>query len=348
MKRIFRFNLRLCILIAFAGSCTHPESPPRESGRIPVAFQVEGSFTPTRIPAAQTPDENRISHWAVFLFQNGNLCYSGTSTTSNSIILPIESGTYTVCALANYPDTFHPDGIRTITELEQTSTTLDENLSGSWLMYGCQTAIPITEARPVTLSVERLLVKVGIRQIRTDFSNHPELQSKTCILQAVFLTNVYNRTHYGYDEAFLQMRSDPELWYNKMGLENNSLTGGFYADTDIRAEINDSRPYNQLHIFYCCPNGVPAEQDTRDANWKKRRTRLVLEMQIGATRCYYPITLADDSGILARNKYYLIDEAVITKMGSLDPEQEIEGSIEVKFNTFTNEWNTEYTIREIS
>ena len=73
-------------------------------------------------------------------------------------------------------------------------------------------------------------------------------------------------------------------------------------------------------------------------------TRLVLEAQIGEQTYYYAVTLP----VSQRNQVYLIEEAVIRKPGSLDPEQDEPGAIEVTFSTSPDDWSPDYNVTETS
>ena len=84
--------------------------------------------------------------------------------------------------------------------------------------------------------------------------------------------------------------------------------------------------------------------DNRSGIWIRRLTRLVIEAEIGERTYYYTITLP----VSERNKTYIIEEAVIRKLGSRDPEMEEPGSIDVVFRASVEDWPPEYNVTENS
>ena len=51
---------------------------------------------------------------------------------------------------------------------------------------------------------------------------------------------------------------------------------------------------------------------------------------------------------MQRNKTYIVEEAIIRKLGSTDPEKDEPGSIDVIFNTSIDDWGPAYTVQENS
>ena len=88
--------------------------------------------------------------------------------------------------------------------------------------------------------------------------------------------------------------------------------------------------------------GADADLEARIAALEERVA--ALEAQIGDRTYYYPVTLPESQ----RNRTYLIEEAVIRTLGSLDPEKDQPGSIEVTFRTSTEDWSPAYTVTETS
>jgi hypothetical protein len=139
-----------------------------------------------------------------------------------------------------------------------------------------------------------------------------------------------------------EIRSDGTLWHNRMGFRSEAGVDGLLAETGLDISVTADRPHTQEHVFYFYPNPIPEALDTRSETWTRRRTRLVLETQIGGRTYYYPVTLPASQ----RNKTYLIEEAVIRKLGSRDPEKDEPGSIDVTFSAVPDEWNPEYDVTE--
>jgi hypothetical protein len=51
---------------------------------------------------------------------------------------------------------------------------------------------------------------------------------------------------------------------------------------------------------------------------------------------------------MQRNKTYIIEEAIIRKLGSNDPEKDEPGSIDVVYETSVSDWDPAFTVQENS
>ena len=129
-----------------------------------------------------------------------------------------------------------------------------------------------------------------------------------------------------------------------MGFHSEKGVDRLLAETGLDISVTASRPHSQEHVFYFYPNPLPESLDTRSGTWARRRTRLVLEAQIGERTYYYAVTLPESQ----RNRTYLIEEAVIRKLGSLDPELDEPGAIDITFSTSPDDWSPVYNVTETS
>ena len=129
-----------------------------------------------------------------------------------------------------------------------------------------------------------------------------------------------------------------------MGYHADGGVDAILAETGLDVPVTAASPHVQEHAFYYYPNPLPEALDSRSGTWTRRRTRLVLEAEIGGRTYYYPVTLPASQ----RNKTYLIEEAVIRKLGSRDPEKDEPGSVEVVFRTGTDDWSPDYNVTENS
>ena len=59
---------------------------------------------------------------------------------------------------------------------------------------------------------------------------------------------------------------------------------------------------------------------------------------------YYPVTLPESQ----RNRTYLIEEAVIRSLGSLDPERDEPGALDITFSTSPDDWSPTFNVTETS
>lgn len=112
-------------------------------------------------------------------------------------------------------------------------------------------------------------------------------------------------------------------------------------------------------VFYVMPNQVPWGVGEPAAfgpmagtgAWSPRHTKMVLEVEYASVRYYYPIPIAEnnvypmgdasDSGVdyggIKSNWSYEIDELVLTRLGSRNPDECVLPA-DVKFNITVNPW----------
>ena len=313
---------------------TEPERPER----VDVTFSILGADTRT----TATEGEGTVERWTLLLYRDGRLADLGTSTAGTTIVRTLAAGTYTAFAVVNPPESFRPEAYTVFTDLSDAESDLRDNRPGRFVMTGSRAVtVPVPDGGPQTIGVDRLVVKAGVRKVSIAFTD-PVLASRTFRLKAVYLTNCYGKNRLGSDWGADGMAADASRWYNRMGFHSDEGVDGLLADRDIDTDITPDRSYGQAHYFYCYPNR--ADGDSRSGDWSVRHTRLVLEAEIGDRTYYYPVTLP----AMQRNKTYLIEEAVIRKLGSNDPERDEPGSIDVRFSTSTGEWDPVYTVQEHS
>ena len=311
---------------------------PPEAGNVEVVFSVLGEA----VRGTGTDGEAAVDDWALLLYRDGRLTDAGTSDSGSAIRKKLPAGDYTAYAVVNPPAGFQPAGYLTPGALAGAESALADNAPGRLVMAGCRTVtVPVPDGATQRIGVDRLVAKAGIRKISVAFTN-PELAARPFRLKGIYLTNCYGKSRYGSDWSADDIRSDASLWHNRMGFHAETGLDGLLAETGLDIPITADHPHTQEHVFYFYPNPLPETQDTRSGTWTRRRTRLVLEAQIGERTYYYPVTLPSSQ----RNRTYLIEEAVIRKLGSTDPEKDEPGSIDVTFSAVPDGWAPEYTVTE--
>ena len=311
---------------------------PPGAGNVEVVFSVAGEAT--RVTG--TDGEAAVDDWALLLYRDGRLTEAGTSDSGAAIRKKLAAGDYTAFAVVNPPAGFSPAGYPTPEALARAESALADNAPGRLVMAGSRTvSVPVPDGATQRIGVDRLVAKAGIKRISVAFTN-PELAARPFRLKGVYLTNCYGISRYGSDWSTDEIRSDAALWHHRMGFQADAGVDGLLAETGLDIPVTADRPHTQEHVFYFYPNPLPEGLDTRSGVWTRRRTRLVLEAQIGERTYYYPVTLPTSQ----RNKTYLIEEAVIRKLGSQDPEKDEPGSIDVTFSAVPDDWNPEYNVTE--
>ena len=317
-----------------------------------------------------TSNEQRVNRWAVYVFDgSGNYVTHGTQTSvtnanaSNaSIRKTIGRGTYTVCAVVNYPTSWSATSMNR-TALKAVSSSLADNSATSLVMFGEEENVSITASTTgKTIAVYRLVARLGIQSISVRMSS-AFYAAQTFVLKGVYVTNVMSETTYGSDaNASATTYNNRNMWYNTMGwMTSGSRTSpacpqAILGDRSLGTNGNgvtiaQNGSYTTAHYFYVCPNTFSGT-DTHAATWSWRRTRIIIEGTIGGVTYYWQVNVQPQQ----RNNSYVVQEAVITRPGSTDPEQENPGSIDLVFDTTwpssgvgSDGWNTNtITVSETS
>ena len=325
------------IVSIFVLACCNQAAPPTY-GDVEVVFSVAGEATRVTEPAGEAD----VDDWALLLYRDGRLTEAGTSDSGAAIRKTLPAGDYTAFAVVNPPSGFLPASFLTPEALAGATSVLGDNAPGRLVMAGSRmVTVPVPDGATQRIGVDRLVCKAGIRKISIAFTN-PELATLPFRLKGIYMTNCYGSSRYGSDWTVGEIRSDASAWHNRMGFHAEAGTDRLLAETGLDIPITADRPHVQEHIFYFYPNPLPEALDSRAETWTLRRTRLVLEARIGTQTYYYPVTFPASQ----RNRTYLIEEVVIRKLGSTDPEKDEPGAIEVTFSTVLDAWAPEYSVTE--
>lgn len=346
MMKHFLKTLLLLSSATCLSSCQEYDSSAVGNRPVKVTFSITDQPGYTRVAGAGEEDEAAVLHWSLLLFRDGELADYGSSDSTEPITRELEGGTYTACAVVNAPASFQPGTVQSLEGLDGTVSDLEDHALPGLIMVGKRSLrIPEdTEDGIQTIHVDRLVFKAGVRKISVRMED-PAVAARTFILQGVYLTNCPRKTRLGTDYTRTEIPSDQSFWANRMGFQSDASVNGLLSDTGIDATLPSGSSHSVPHYFYGCPNPVGTGSDTRSrSSWSPRCTRIVIEATIGGTTYYYPISLPATS----RNKTYIAEEAVIRGLGSLDPEEEVPGALEVDFSTSIEDWGPEYQINEKS
>ena len=311
------------------GGC-HRAAPPGP-GNVEVVFSVLGEAT----RGTGTAGEAAVDSWTLLLYRDGRLAEAGTSSSGSAIRKTLPAGGYTAFAVVNPPPSFDPAGFPDPGALAGAESALGDNAPGRLVMAGSRSVtVPVPDGSVQRIGVDRLVCKAGIRKVAVQFTD-PGLAARPFRLKGIYLTNCYGKSRYGSDWTAEGILSDA---HSEAGVD------GLLAETGLDIPVTADRPHTQEHVFYYYPNPLPASLDTRSGTWTRRRTRLVLEAQIGDRTYYYPVTLPESQ----RNRTYLIEEAVIRSLGSLDPERDEPGALDITFSTSPDDWSPTFNVTETS
>lgn len=290
--------------------------------------------------------ETAVNHWAVMVFDTGNsdAFYYAVSNSGSDITCTVRKDRpYRAYAIVNYPKdgqgAFDPSLIESESQLNEYTSYLSGNSPSSLTMFG-NVYLGAPPTGRTNISVSRLCSKISIQKITIDLTD-PAYEGHECILNALYLTNVYCAGSFCTDHD--SPLDEPALWYNVMGWHGSGSIesmDNMLGDRGLSQSIPDGSSYTVTHSFYAYPNAT--EDDSRSETWSPRCTRLVIEATLCNKRYYYPITIP----AMRRNYSYIVTEAIIKGPGSLDPEIEIPGVLDVSLTITTNTWDSVYYISE--
>ena len=347
MKKNKALILLFAALLAF--SCEKKAEQEEASVLISLGLAATGSKA-----AALTSDEERFDSWAYWVFTDtGRAVKCGSIGSSEPARINLLTGNYTLFVVANYPTAGSwaipvSAGISRDALLASVSD-LSVNRRDRFLMVG-ETSLSLSsgQAASVEVNLTRLVCKVGVKRISVDYEN-PRLGAQTTTLKGIYLTNLWRRTRLGSDYADTELSDDPALWYNAMGWHrsgsgNSPGIDALVGETGIDEVIGAEKPHTTAHYFYCYPNPTETEDDTHDASWGARSSRLVIETEVCGTSFFYQVPIPP----MKRNTPYVAEDIIIRKLGSMDPEEVIPGALEVIFSSETAGWEDSCTVTEDS
>ncbi len=349
MKQTIRhilYVVSVALAVVSVAACQHRELFP-SAERVSVRFVIDEPLT--KACGVSNADEKCINRWALLVFDKyGFRVAEGFSSNNSGIDAVLDAGTYTVCAVVNNVISFEPSDYETLSQLEQSLVSLEQNTTSSFVMFGRQSlSLSGGDNGTKSITVSRLVSKVGVRSILVDDSG--ELAGHQVLLKSMYLTNVSRYSHLGADMETNALPSFRDGWYNTLGLYTGELSvaglDALLVDKGIDLTVSAVLPHMTEHYFYPFPNRTPSEADSNVASWSRRCTRLVVEASVDGITYYYPVTLPS----MQRNHTYIISQAVIRRFGSLDPEGRCSSAIDVTWAVSPDAgWDGPTSITELS
>ena len=342
MKKLSIIGVILSLLLSLY-SCEKPaclECPDGEPSTLSISLASDG--TRSSIENTQAED-NTITTVDVFIFRNTpstSADYQKLDTYKRfsgaaleDLTLTTTTGPKTICIIVNeHTNAFK--GVTDLTKFRALVTNLKDELVGSFTMYG-ETEETLGATTSVTLSVQRLISRVGVTSIKTDFTGTP-YADMTLSNVKLYLVNAHAQ------KIIYNNASSPAspLVYNTnklVGDDANSTTEANLIYEPITGTIGDagiSTPY----FFYCYSN------ETEDMTGC---SKLVLQADLDGVTYYYPIPVHQENyGYTSSDGYYGIRRnttysygITVTRPGSLDPNIPlVPGDLELTINV--EDWAT--------
>lgn len=278
----------------------------------------------------------------VFVFREDGILevYNKTNTNSpggvktREIMLTLTQGKKYIYAVANAK--MSPwTGITTREQFLAQEVLLKTENFGRITMTA-ETEITLTDNTSMNLYLQKLLAKIRVTGIATDFGNGPY---RDYALQNVklYLVNVSGKKTYMGEEppTPLVLNSGGYVAADNSG---TAMPNIYYEP--LTGDIDDHGNYTE-HCFYCYENLLSEETST------KKYTRLVLEAQLNGQTFYYPVDINQpDNGWnttinhrgVKRNTVYTVN-FIISGPGAARPDDKVLlRSLIV--NTYVTSWST--------
>ena len=323
----------LCGLMLLCTACDRPQAgATSETFSVTFVLDSDGAGS-TR--AATAVDETSIDNACLYFVDEGGAVVDAVSVESNIVLRNFEVGTYKVYAVANCGVTER--SFSSESEISDCVRSLASE-AGAFSMVATKT-FSVPEDKTCNLTAERLVSKVEIDKISIDFSQYPDLTAKTFTIDSIYLVNVAGQSTLADGLDYIPASSS---WINKRGY-TQSQSDALVCEA-VRRTVTKSSPHTVPHYFYCYQNNTTT--DSHAAAWSARHTRLVIACTLGTVKTYYPIDITGPGGRLARNCRYVINELVITDLGSSSPDQVITGSMPYNFSSEVKSWEGTHTISE--
>lgn len=280
------------------------------SARHSLVVSLGGSAAQVSTKATAASGEAAVNSLQVFAF-NGNFLDAYIKSSSSTATLTCTEGTRAIYAVVNAPDL---SSITTPSALKAKVVDLSSNSASSFTMFGSNTSVSIPASESVSIDVERLVSRVVVKKVTTDF-DAPALAALTLSIDKIYLVNAAGT-------ASLDLSAAPSKWYNEA--KNKGELSALLYDAPAKTLANKAS-YSTVHYFYAMPN--PATS---------KKTLLVLETTLGTQKYYYPIELP----ALKANHSYEIAGITIKRPGSDSPDSPVESEA-VSFSVSVKDWVSE-------
>ncbi|MCI1721160.1 MAG: fimbrial protein [Bacteroidales bacterium] len=273
-------------------------------------------------------DDNKIQTLELFVFKNDSAASddgvleaykkfsSSELTTLTGLQMSAKTGPKNIIAIANSHKADWT-GIDTYAKFKAVVSSLKtENLT-TFTMTGSATAT-LTAATSVSIPVARLVGRVILKSIKTNFAGTPYAGSTLSAVK-IFLTNVSGSKIFATGEDPTAPVILNAKQYSSADCSGCAMSGMLYDE--VAGTIGETA-VTTPHYFYCYENVLAAETVTA------RFTRLVIQATLGGKVYYYPVDInrsgygwvsANNHVGVKRNTSYSIS-VVVNGPGSTSPD----------------------------
>lgn len=288
-------------------------------------------------------DDNYINNLAIFVFNTDvnktietyKYVKIANQSDLNNITFQTTTGTKNVYVVANSHDSTQWVGIVKEDQFLIKESNLKKEELKNFAMSGNLTNTTISVSNSINLNLKRVVAKVVLNSIKTDFLGTP-YQGMVLSNVKVYLTNAHMIRPYIEGNG----TSNPII-INPLQLISSTYSdckiSGIVFD-QISGTISDT-PYTVKHHFYTYENSISSESGS------EKFTRLIVEATLNGINYFYPINInredfggTTNNGI-KRNTVYNIT-IVIKRPGSSSPEILVEKGSVITSVTIAD-WDTE-------
>lgn len=350
--------LTIAALVAVAATACNKlsddavKNSPVKGEETQMTFRINGANL-TKATEAGNANENTVNKVDILVFFNGG-SYDGQldaykNFTGASILtgtVKATTGARTIYAVVN--SEFDLSTVETIAQLRAKVATLaSQKTAGSpdvldnFTMIGSTDQTLVAGDNAVGINVDRIAARVRVKKITRNFES-PALAAQSFVINEMYISNSVTNDEYdlGYTPVvadFVSQQGVPtaayDLWLRRAipSAESfNTLAQGASANIAGRA---DKESFN----MYTFPNtnGIvdPDPNNGTKAEFAVQNTKLVVKATLVDKVMYYVIPLP----ALQANYTYDIEELVITRPGSSDPNQKTEVA-NVNYTITINPW----------
>lgn len=257
----------------------------------------------TRASGVSAGDEAAVHSLQVLVFNSdGSADAAGIGSGGGSLSVRVTAGKgKRLWAVANAPDLCDVPSEEAL--LARVSL-LTDNSPDSFVMCG-SSVLDILAETAVDISLVRLVARLGVKKITRSFDVEG-LAARPLTIKGMYLINVAASLRY-------DGTADSSLWLNRSGFSSGGADA-LLSERSLDIRLDNGGSYSVEHSFYCYPN--LCEGDSAGASWSPRKTRLVLEAELGGKLCYYSVTFPE----ILRNRTYTIENLTLSGKGSPTPD----------------------------
>lgn len=288
-------------------SCSKVPATPPPVDKATISISIISESTKSD-DISTTAGEEAITSLEVLVFRadegpdNGILDTRKNATASeiaaNALTLEATPGRRNIYVFANAPGL---NNIANESDLRSYVSSMSDNSRDSFVMIGTPGATSSISAGNTTnninVALHRLACRIKVENIRTDFPSDA-LRNAAFSLKSIYLANVpatFTPINGDVSDIFSTIPAPTAYMAATNDLTALSYTGRTLSDNPFSADI----------YLYSYPNS-----DT------VRTTKVVIETEMNGVTYYYPIEITGTRP----NTAYTINNVVITRLGSTDPD----------------------------